>query len=249
MKVLRKCLGLLFIAGAIICLLLAYQQLKKYQDGNKEYQQIIKESTTASNKKEDDFRIDWDNLLKENPDCVGWIRMAPSVNYPIVQGSSNQEYLHKGFNGAYNINGTIFMHYQNNPNWTDKNTILYGHNMLNGSMFGNNDKYKDIEYAKEHPYFYIYTPEGKYTYKIFDTIIARDASYPYELNLHTEEAFSTYLEQIDKLKLYRLDVPVSVNDRIVTLSTCTSHGKKRFIIQGVLDSYCNSDGKKYQRTP
>lgn len=248
MNKLRKCIGFFLISCAIICLILAFLQLQKYEKGNEEYQKIEEKSTNQSNTEEpDDFSVDWESLAKQNPDCVGWIRMYPSVSYPIVQGDSNKEYLHKGFNGAYNINGTIFMHYQNSADWTDKNTVIYGHNMINGSMFGNNDKYKNKAYAEKHPYFYIYTPQGRYTYKIFDTIIANDATYPYELNLFTENDFATYLEKMDKMKLYGLDVPVSAKDRIVTLSTCTSHGKKRFIIQGVLDSYRNEIGKTYIR--
>lgn len=248
MKYIRKFLGVLFLIGSIICLIMAYQQYEKYKTGNEEYQQISKKNTNcASIEYPDAFLIDWEKLLSENQDCVGWIRMNPTVNYPIVQGTSNQEYLHKGFNGKYNINGTIFMHYQNKKDWSDKNTILYGHNMINGSMFGSNDKYKDVQYAKNHPYFYIYTPQGCYTYKIFDTIIAADATYPYELNLTTEEAFSEYLKQMNHMKLYGLDVPISPKDRIVTLSTCTSHGRKRFIIQGVLDSFRDTKGNTYTR--
>jgi len=244
----KKLFGSLFIAVAIVCLIAAYQQWKLYQEGSKEYEEIAENHTEepGDNEDDDDFSIDWDALFAQNPDLVGWIRMSPTANYPIVKGTDNSFYLKHGFDKSYNINGCIFMHYQNSKDWTDKNTIVYGHNMISGAMFGNNDYYKDISYAKEHPYFFIYTPDGMYTYKIFDTITAKDATDPYEINIDSEESFGEYLEKMNQMKDYGLDTQVSTKDRIVTLSTCTSQGNKRFIIQGVLYSFTDTSKNVYK---
>ena len=124
--------------------------------------------------------------------------MDPNVKYPVVQGEDNAYYLHRGFNRGYNINGCIFMSSNNSPDWTDPNTIVYGHNMRNGSMFGTNSKYMSKKYIKKHPYFYIYTEDGRYIYEIFNTMTVQDASDAYEYFFETEDDFSDYLEKIQK---------------------------------------------------
>lgn len=189
-------------------------------------------STNADNSA--DFQINWDSLYSQNPDIVGWIRMDPSINYPVVQTKNNSFYLKHGFGKSYNINGCIFMHKDNKSDWSDLNTIVYGHNMLNGSMFGNNKLYKSKSYTQEHPYFYIYTPENKMTYTIFDVMTVNDATTPYTITMNTKEDFQSYIDTMKKLSAYQMEVPVTTQDHIVTLSTCTNHGRQRFLIQGIL---------------
>ena len=245
-KRILRIFGFLFLIAAIIFLFLAYRQWQTYKTGNEAYDELVEaytdDSDTGNDSGDDTFTIDWDSLQKQNPDIVGWIRMNPTVNYPIVQGKDNHYYLRRGFDKTYNINGTIFMHYENAKDWSDSNTVIYGHNMNSGVMFGNNDYYYDKSYADENPYFYIYVPDGMYTYKIFDVITTYDGTDPYEVHLHSIDAFSEYLNKMNQMKDYGTDTKVSTDDRIVSLSTCASHGKKRFIIQGVLYSFTDSDG-------
>lgn len=234
---LRKILGIAFIIAAFICLYFAFVQQQKYVKGNAEYKQVEKKTKEIPENNKDispEFQVDWNSLRTENPDIVGWIKMDPSVNYPIVQTTDNKYYLKHGFRKSYNINGCIFMHSDNKSDWTDPNTIIYGHNMLNGSMFGNNKLYKSKEYTKKHPYFYIYTPDYKMIYKIFDVMTVNDASTPYQITMDTEEDFQKYIDTLEHLASYKMDVTVTTKDHIVTLSTCTNHGKQRFLIQGVL---------------
>lgn len=251
----KKLIGVLFLSAAGILLFLALQQWNLYQKGNDEYKEIISENTDGTTTEEkdipdgtEDFSVDWNSLQSQNPDIVGWIRMDPTVNYPVVKGSDNSFYLRHGFNRSYNINGCIFMHYQNKNDWTDRNTIVYGHNMNSGAMFGNNDYYMNQAYAKAHPYFYIYVPEGKYKYKIFDTIVTNDATAPYDITFFSDEDFNNWLAKMSDIKKYGVNAQVATDDKVVTLSTCTSHGKKRFIIQGVLESYTDNNGKETSMT-
>lgn len=246
MQKIRKTIGVIFLLCAAICSCLAFRLWNQYEEGNEEYEELIKDNTVTGDKSNtEDFQPDWDALRKQNPDIVGWIRMDPTVNYPVVKGNDNREYLHRGFHREYNINGSIFMHYQNATDWSSKNTILYGHNMNNKSMFGNNALYKDKNYAKAHPYFYIYTEEGRLNYHIFDTITVRDGTAPYQVDIQTEEDFESYLSKMNQIKDYGLDVDVSTKDRIVSLSTCTQRGTKRFVIQGVLESFTDTNGTTY----
>ncbi len=159
----RKVLGVAFIIAALICIYFAFLQQEKYIQGNAEYKKIKQTATDTpsdDSKHTQDFQVDWNTLKTQNPDIVGWIRMDPSVNYPIVQTKNNSYYLKHGFGKSYNINGCIFMHADNKSDWSDPNTIVYGHNMINGSMFGNNKLYKSNSYTVEHPYIYVYTPSG-----------------------------------------------------------------------------------------
>lgn len=94
----RRIIGVLFLFMGAACLIFAVLQLKKYQEGNEEYQNIVAEYVQEpEDGDEDDFYLDWDSLYAQNKDLVGWIRMAPSVSYPIVRADNNSFYLHHGF--------------------------------------------------------------------------------------------------------------------------------------------------------
>ena len=239
----RRIIGVLFLFMGAACLIFAVLQLKKYQEGNEEYQNIVAEYVQEpEDGDEDDFYLDWDSLYAQNQDLVGWIRMAPSVSYPIVRADNNSFYLHHGFQKTYNINGAIMMNCYNSPDWSDKNTVVYGHNMNNGSMFGSNKKYMDQSYTEKHPYFYIYTKDGRLTYRIFETMVVHDDSRPFETQFADDAAFGKYLDDIRPNRDYDLGVSVSEKDQIVTLSTCTRHGTMRFLIQGRLESFRDWQG-------
>ncbi len=233
---------------------MAYQQWQLYEKGNEEYEELISDNTDDNGDDNDSdesniaeepadvFSLDWDSLLAQNPDIVGWIRMDPTINYPVVKGSDNSYYLTHGFNQSYNINGCIFMNCQNKSDWSDRNTVVYGHNMINGVMFGNNSYYSDKSYTDSHPYFFIYVPDGKYTYTIFDTMVVYDATTPYNITFQSDDEFDAYLEEMNRVKSYGMDVKVATDDKIVTLSTCTNSGSTRFLIQGVLTSFTDNNG-------
>lgn len=246
-NMLRKMIGIICLGAAAFCIFFAVWQYNTYEEGKKEYINLIEQYTEETNvsSNTDDFQVDWESLYAANSDIVGWIQLDSGANYPVVQGKDNSFYLTRGFYKEYNINGAIFMNSYNKSDWTDTNTVIYGHNMINGEMFGNNSKYTDKNYALEHPYFYIYTPKGKYTYKIFDTITAHDGTTPFNININEQNAFESYLYEVMKMKDYGLDVKVSTEDKIVTLSTCTAYGDKRFLIQGVLWSFTDEQGKEY----
>ena len=244
-QIFRKIIGLSLLFLSFYFALSALQWHKKYEDGKGEYEELAQENTEKPKTEADNgtkmdpyMKIDWGKLKGQNSDLVGWIVMDPNVNYPVVQGEDNAYYLHRGFNRGYNINGCIFMSSNNSPDWTDPNTIVYGHNMRNGSMFGTNSKYMSKKYIKKHPYFYIYTEDGRYIYEIFNTMTVQDASDAYEYFFETEDDFSDYLEKIQKNSSVILKEKWSdVKDHIVTLSTCTAHGQLRFLIQGKLSRY------------
>lgn len=150
-----------------------YGIFSEYNKGDKEYQKIqdlVINTEKKDDTKEEAFSVDFEKLLEMNSDVVGWIRFdEPSeINYPVVQGRDNEEYLKRTFEANTNKLGTLFVDVNNPGDFSGRNTFIYGHNMKNGSMFAQLLKYKDDSFYKEHPYFYIYTPDGKVrTYEIF----------------------------------------------------------------------------------
>ena len=139
-----------------------YGILVEYNKGEREYtelQRIAIEQKVPTATEETSFAVDFEALKTMNKDVVGWIRFdePAQINYPVVRTTDNEKYLNTTFEGKKNAAGALFVDYCNAEDFTDKNTFIYGHNMKNGSMFGQLRKYKNNAFCEEHPYFYIYT--------------------------------------------------------------------------------------------
>ena len=204
---------------------------------------VVQDSVDVQEEVEDEeikeiFQVDFDALRAINNDVIGWIRFdEPSeINYPIAQGRDNNQYLYSSLEGKYLSAGTIFVDYQNDDDFRDENTVIYGHNMKNGSMFGRLRKFRNSEFCKENPYFYIYTPDGRtITYQVFAVKVVEDTSATYDKIYADAEEFQSYVDNIYKGALYTSkDVSVSAADRIVTLSTCTGEDNDRLVVFGVV---------------
>lgn len=205
-----------------------YGIFSEYNKGDKEYQKIqdlVINTEKKDDTKEETFSVDFEKLLEMNSDVVGWIRFdEPSeINYPVVQGRDNEEYLKRTFEANTNKLGTLFVDVNNPGDFSGRNTFIYGHNMKNGSMFAQLLKYKDDSFYKEHPYFYIYTPDGKVrTYEIFSAGVVKDTSDSYIMDYADDAAFQTYIDYIKQQSAYPTSAEVTTASKIVSLSTCTN---------------------------
>ncbi len=185
--------------------------------------------------------IDYDTLTKINEDFVGWIYYAPlELSYPIVRGIDNDYYTHYTFENVKNSSGAIFMDFLNKPDFSHFNTIIYGHNMRNGTMFGSLKKLlNDPSIIEEDPYIYIFTRDKVMMYEICAAYITNDSSHTYDLTQTTEEQ-TDYVEYIrDAADYYRndtiLDKLPTEDTQLITLSTCHGlHTNNRTVIHGVL---------------
>lgn len=213
-----------------------YRIFHGYHEGEAEYDSLI-ETAVIENEKDNSFQVDFDALRAINPDVVGWIRfIEPSIiNYPVVQGKDNAEYLYKTFKGYDNTVGTIFVNAYNQANFEDQNTIIYGHYMYNGTMFNDLDKYKEEEFWQRYPYFYIYTPDGKeLRYDIYSAGIVKDTSGSYTYQFTDEASFTEFVELTKSISNYDTGVQVGADAQIITLSTCTKdNNDDRFVIHAV----------------
>ena len=218
-----------------------YGIFSEYNKGDKEYkkiQDLVINTEKKDDTKEETFSVDFEKLLEMNSDVVGWIRFdEPSeINYPVVQGRDNEEYLKRTFEANTNKLGTLFVDVNNPGDFSGRNTFIYGHNMKNGSMFAQLLKYKDDSFYKEHPYFYIYTPDGKVrTYEIFSAGVVKDTSDSYIMDYADDAAFQTYIDYIKQQSAYPTSTEVTTASKIVSLSTCTNvRDDERFLVHGVM---------------
>lgn len=233
-------LNVILVAAIVVFCVSAFKLLqigKGYKDGQSEYEKVRDVAIKNADDKEK-FRVDFDELMKINDDTVGWIRFykEPSqINYPVVQGEDNDLYLHKTFSANENTLGAIFVDAAASSDFTDKNTIIYGHRMKDGSMFRKLEEYKDKDFWKENPYFYIYTPDGKeITYKIYSVGQVLDTSDTYLTSFAGEEDYQKFLDMTMKEADYDTGVKVTTEDTVVTLSTCTAASDEhRFVVRGV----------------
>ena len=166
-------------------------------------------------------------LVEENPDMVGWIRIdGTKVNYPVMQTPNDpQYYLRKNFKKSYSIAGTPFMQWNCEIGESD-NLIIYGHHMKNGTMFGSFENYKKQDYYEKHKYVRFDTMNHRGIYKIvivFKTTVYDDVGYKYYEytgSYGDEEAFNEYIRNIKSLQIYDTGFEPVFGDELLTLSTC-----------------------------
>ena len=179
--------------------------------------------------------INFEELSAVNSDIVGWIRIrALDISYPVVQAEDNDYYLHTTFEGASNIAGCIFLNCYNKPDFTNQNTIIYGHNMRNGSMFGTLSEFQDEEVYNKSKYFWIFTPDFIYQYRIFSASVVNQTGLTYQTSFSDEDFQEFINTALRNSVVDNTGLQVTEDDRIVTLSTCTGDSSTRFVVMGRL---------------
>jgi len=180
--------------------------------------------------------IDLAALRETNPDVLGWIFIPDTpIDHPLLQGEDNEYYLKRTWEGNRNIMGSIFLETENTPDFTDFNTIVYGHNMNDGSMFAEIKQYRDQEYAQQHPYVYILNDAGAFRYEVFAAYEADVESSTYGLSFNQSKTRINFLEEASKNSDISMQIEPALTDRVLTLSTCTGTGySSRWVVQARL---------------
>jgi sortase B len=184
---------------------------------------------------EDMLDVDFAGLTQINPDVAGWIYVeGTDISYPIMYSGDDYAYLRTDINKEYAKAGSIFLEGYNLPDFSDSHSIIYGHNMKNGSMFGQLKDYSaSMDLYNKSKYFWIFTPDYDYRYEIISAYTTEINSVTYTLFKGPGQEFLDYENTIVTLS----DIPttpgnLSVNDKIVTLSTCTDNESTRYVVQG-----------------
>ena len=166
------------------------------------------------------IQVDFDTLCEINPDIVGWLYCeGTSINYPVLQGESNDTYLYHRYDGEYSSGGSIFMDYRCESDFTDDYTVIYGHNMLADSMFNCLDYFRKQTYLEKHSRFFYLTPSGK-NYCL-EVICVNLTAYKDDLRLFELRDNERNLELIRSKADADTGIEVFKEDQLVLLATCT----------------------------
>lgn len=252
----RRRVSPVLIVALVLCLGLAgygVSQLAgiylEYKEGTDEYdelRQYVKEELPEVEFGEDGLaepgeevereqRIAFEELRALNEDVIGWIEIPDTeISYPLLQGEDDAQYLRTTFSGTKNTAGSIFVEAENKADLTDPHTIIYGHNMKNGSMFGSLKEYHAASYLVDHPMFYIDLEDGTHAYQIFSCYetTSDDDTYTIGFGSVNDGQYAQYLQMIKGRSEYDTGIEVSKGDRVVTLSTCAKSSARRFVVHG-----------------
>ena len=231
---------LMVICWAVFCysaynlvdIYLGYKKIDDtYEDVAQEYTKTVEEDQFSY------LEIDWKELQERNADVKAWIQIPDThVNYPVLQGETNDSYIHSDIDKKELKAGSIFVASENPSPFEDINTVIYGHNMKNGSMFHDIKSYTDQEFADSHPYIYIYLPDGTVSrYRVFAAHIISATSELYNPQVNDLQAFYKKIMETNNIS-----VTYDQNNlqSMITLSTCTSGGSstnKRNVVHAYLE--------------
>ena len=188
------------------------------------------DSSININADEGVFEVDLDKLKKINPDTVGYIYIKnTNISYPIVQTTNNDFYLNHDFNKNINEAGWIYMDYRSNFN--SKNNILYGHNRLDGIMFGTlKNVLKESWYSNpDNLIIHIINTEGETGYKIFSAYRIKKESYYITPDMNDND-YKKFIDTLKKRSLHNYNSGVTADSNIITLSTCTINDGERLVV-------------------
>ena len=243
------------IALVLSCILL-FQSYEDYQKGTNTYEEMSHSYIQQPDKEKEErkdsretqqskgseetvqgnLQIDFEGLQEVNPEIIGWIEIPGlALSYPLLQGKDNAYYLTHLADRQPGVSGSIFVDYHNQPDFSDRNTIIYGHNMKDGSMFAKLDQYDLPELYQKEPYFYIYIPGEVLKYQIFSCYAGSVGSEAYTYEFPKIEEFQAFLQTIQSYAAYDTGTEIEGTERVATLSTCVNTNRNyRYLIHGVL---------------
>lgn len=183
------------------------------------------------------IQVDFELLRAQNKDVVAWIHCPDTpINYPIVQALDNEFYLRRLLDGSYNSSGTLFMDFRNSADFSDWNSIIYGHNMKNDSMFGTLPLYAEQSYFDEHPVIYLLTPERNYKINVFAGFVTPATSEFYNILDPGGEEKEMLIKEWLAASDFDSETGFTSDERFITLSTCSyDYSDARYVIIGILE--------------
>ncbi|SDZ23730.1 sortase B [Evansella caseinilytica] len=195
-----------------------YENRQVLADAQKLYH---RDSPEAPETAGEEARSSFDELLQINEDIVGWLTIEQTlIDYPVLQAQNNDYYLDRNYKREQTRAGSIFMDYRNDIRKLPQNTILYGHNMKDGSMFGQLKKFLDEDFFSENRTFYYDTLYDGYEAEVISVYLSTTDFYYIQTDFSSDEEYMEFLESIQARSLYDAGVELMADDAIITLSTC-----------------------------
>lgn len=233
--------ALIASAGYMIYKMMAEQAAEdNYQSIRDSYVSSDEGTKSPSEVELVDNPIDFAALTKENSDIYSWIEIPDTnINYPVLQSDYDDNlYLDHDVNKNYSFPGSIYSQGHNRKDYLDRVTVLYGHNMLNGTMFADLYKFEDKKFFDSHPYFYVYTPNRKLTYEVVSAFEYDSRHIMNSFDFRDDKVFQNWIDQSQNPRSLssnvRSDVKLDLNSKLLVLSTCLNVGDGRFLLEGVL---------------
>lgn len=231
LNVITVCLiGIILVSGYKIG-----KTMWEYQVAKSAYTNIS-EKTAKVDPKQFTGVVDWKALKNVNPDVQGWLYQKGTViNYPVVQGTDNDTYLHTRFDKQWSGGGTLFVDCRMEKDFKGFNSIIYGHHMKDGSMFRSIRGYtKEDGYYDKHKTLELATPHGNYHLVVFSAFITKATDEDTYKMTYDEAEKQAYIDRVwerSELPITKDSMDVTKNDRLVTLSTCAyDYEEARYIV-------------------
>lgn len=249
----RKIIALICLGLGLTCGAIGIYKYIEEKNAGKEYeklqQEVVKEEPKPVEKPEPEpeptveIPIDFAALQQQNPDVYAWIQVpGTEVDYPILQSSNdNTYYLNHTIDGEEKKEGAIFTENYNTKTFEDPNTVIYGHDMKNGSMFQSIHKYMDRSFFDNNRDIVIYMPNQIFRYKIFAAYLTDNRHLLMNYNFWSKDEYQQYLNSIFSMRDMNAFIDTSMEvtneDKIITLSTCYAGiSTQRYLVQAVLVS-------------
>ena len=246
-KIFTIIIDTILLCVAIFCIFNVYNKVAEYKKADNVYETISESVNDNTNKTDTTNKVEdnkpnsvlskYNKLIADNEDYRCWLKMDNTkIDYPVVQSNDNSYYLDRDFNKNHLAAGSIFMDFRNNFD-SDKSVVIYGHNMRNGTMFGELDNFKKESFFKENNKFKIEYKDKTYTYEVFSVYIGDASENFVEVSFDSDEDYIDYLNRIKSKSLFKSDIEVSHKDKIVTLYTCSyEFDGARTVVNGKLIS-------------
>ena len=180
--------------------------------------------------------VDLNSLFADYPDAVAWLYSPNTpINYGVVEAADNDFYLHRAMDGSQSASGSLFADCNNSRDFSDENTVIYGHHMNDGSKFASIMGYRERGYYAQHPVMYLSTPDMNYRVEIFSGYLTDADSDTYTFRFDSTQEYAAWLQRMRSQSDFQTDVMLSTNDRVITLSTCSyEYTDARYVVQGRL---------------
>ena len=216
--------------------------LKWYKDktNNKKMIEQIKSMVIVEkedeNEKKEEYTVDFNKLKEQNNETIAWIKVNnTNVEYPVVKATNNSFYLNHSFYKSKNSAGWIFADYKNKFDNTNKNIVIYGHNMRDGSMFGSMLNILDAKWYEneENTNITLYTENEKCIYKVFSIYKIENEDYYIKTEFKNDNEFEEFVKNLKKRSIKDFNADISKDDNILTLSTCANNNKYRIVLHAI----------------
>ena len=228
MKKILKVISICFLLAGCVFLFLAKRENRPYEEAKKDRNElqeiIVLEETEEKNPLE--RKIDFVSLQEINPDIIGWLFVPETnIDYPILRGATDTEYLYKNYQRKKSKIGSIFTFSDMEKDFSEPHICLFGHNMKRAEMFGELKKYKRETFAKEHSLLYIYTPAYTKEYELFSAYECKkdDITFEHKMEFHDTQYANLFQHMQEKNVLTFLEKQELKQKQIITLSCCSDY--------------------------